>query len=98
MKSSFLFSAAFTSLALAQNLTTGTLGNASITTNPANVAYVANFPTGASVQGMIEGVSNTNGTGVQFNVNFYQFPNGQGPFRQSPINIHPHVLPNNHIY
>ena len=98
MKSSFLFSAAFAGLALAQNLTTGKLGNASITTNPVNVAYVATLPTGTSVQGMIEGVSNTNGTGVQFNVNFYQFPDGQGPFRQSPINIYSYLLPNNHIY
>jgi len=78
---SFLFTfVASASLALGQ--TTGKLGNAAITeNNPSQVAYVATLPTGNGIQGQIEGVSNTNGTGVNFNINFFNFPDtSEGPF------------------
>jgi hypothetical protein len=87
MKFFLLAVAASTSLALGQ--TTGKLGNAAITeNNPSQVAYVATFPTGNGIQGQIEGVSDSNGTGVSFNINFFNFPDAsEGPFRkQSPHN------------
>ena len=79
MKLSLLTAAACAGLALSE--TTGKLGNAAITeNNPSNVAYEAQLPTtGNGPQGTIEGVSNTNGTGDMFNVNFFGFPAG-GPF------------------
>src|ERR1700730_2539902 len=83
---SFLF-AVVASASLALSQTTGKLGDAAITeNNPSQVAYVATFPTGNGIQGQIEGVSNTNGTGVNFNINFFNFPDAsEGPFRkQSP--------------
>lgn len=78
------------SLALGQ--ATGKLGNATITeSNPSGVAYMASLPNGNGIQGQIEGVSNSNGTGVNFNVNFFNFPDAsEGPFRkQSPSGVLP---------
>ena len=70
---SFLF-AVVASASLALGQTTGKLGDAAITeNNPSMVAYVATLPTGNGIQGQIEGVSNTNGTGVNFNINFFNF-------------------------
>jgi hypothetical protein len=102
MKSLFLAVLACASLALCQ--TTGKLGNAVITeSNPSGVTYMANLPSGNGIQGQIVGVSNTNGTGVNFNVNFYQFPDAsEGPFRKqsshtlssqslSPTHFHPPI-------
>ena len=82
MKSSAIAAAASAALATAQ--TTGKMGNAAITeNNPTMVAYMASLPSGTSVQGIIEGVSNANGTGVEWNVNFFQFPDAsKGPFRK----------------
>ncbi|MCJ1338255.1 hypothetical protein MMC09_003541 [Bachmanniomyces sp. S44760] len=63
---------------------TGKLGDAPVITNePPGVAYQAVLPNSktTSVRGSITGVSNTNGTGVNFNVNFYGFPDmSLGPF------------------
>lgn len=80
MKSLLLASLACATIGFSQ--TTGKLGNAAITeNNPAGVSYTANLPSGNGIQGYIEGTSNTNGTGVMFNVNFYQFPDAsEGPF------------------
>lgn len=47
---------------------------------PQNAAYEAMLQTDKPVNGMIEGVSNKNSTGVSFNIDFYAFPKGQGPF------------------
>jgi len=82
MKSFLVAVVASASLALGQ--TTGKLGDAAITeNNPNMVAYVATLPTGNGIQGQIEGVSNTNGTGVNFNINFFNFPDpSEGPFRK----------------
>jgi hypothetical protein len=86
MKTFLLAVATSTSLALGQ--TTGKLGNAAITeNNPSQVAYIATFPTSSGIQGQIEGVSNTNGTGVNFNINFFNFPDAsEGPFRKQSHN------------
>ena len=69
---------------------TGEKGNAPITTNnPAGVTYQAilpkvNFDGATDVQGYISGTSNSNGTGVVFNINFYNFPSPSlGPFSES---------------
>jgi hypothetical protein len=94
MKSLLLALLACTSLALSQ--TTGKLGNAAITeNNPNGVTYIASLPSGNGIQGQIVGVSNTNGTGVNFNVNFYQFPDAsEGPFRtQSSHTLLPDLPP-----
>jgi hypothetical protein len=82
MKSFLLAVVASASLALGQ--TTGKLGDAAITeNNPSMVAYIATLPTGNGIQGQIEGVSNINGTGVNFNINFFNFPDAsEGPFRK----------------
>ena len=82
MKSLLLALLASASIALSQ--TTGKLGNAAITeNNPTRVTYIASLPSGNGIQGQIVGVSNANGTGVNFNVNFYQFPDAsEGPFRK----------------
>ena len=82
MKSLFLPWLACASFALGQ--TTGKLGNAAITeNNPCGVSYQAILPSGNGIQGQITGSSNTNGTGVMFNINFYQFPDAsEGPFRK----------------
>ena len=85
MKSLLLAPLACASLALSQS--TGQLGNAAITqNNPSGVSYTATLPSGNGIQGYVEGTSNDNGTGVMFNVNFYQFPDASlGPFRKQPL-------------
>ncbi|MCJ1226028.1 hypothetical protein MMC12_002677 [Toensbergia leucococca] len=64
--------------------TTGKLGNAAITeSNPSGVTYQAILPNSntTTIRGYIAGTSNSNGTGVVFNVNFYGFPSESlGPF------------------
>ncbi len=82
-----LLYAAVTCAKLALGQSTGWLGPAAITeNNPAGVSYRAILPNGTSVQGYIQGTSNSNETGVEFNINFYQFPASEGPFRkQSPV-------------
>jgi hypothetical protein len=90
MKSLTLASLACASLALGQS--TGKLGDAAIAqNNPSGVSYIASLPSGNGIQGQIVGVSNTNGTGVNFNINFFQFPDAsEGPFREhDPFTEHP---------
>lgn len=84
MKTSFLISALFSTVALSQ--TTGKLGNAAVVTNnPAGVSYQAVLPARADtkIRGQITGTSTANGTGVRWSFNFEGFPD-IGPFRESP--------------
>ena len=64
--------------------TTGKLGDAQISTNnPIGVTYQAILPDSntTGIRGYIAGTTNTNGTGVNFNINFYGFPDQSlGPF------------------
>lgn len=48
--------------------------------NPSMATYQAVLQTTKPIQGQITGVSNENGTGVNFNINFYEFDADQGPF------------------
>lgn len=49
--------------------------------NPKMATYQAVLQETKPVQGQITGVSNENGTGVNFNVNFFGFPDASaGPF------------------
>ena len=49
--------------------------------NPKMATYQAVLQMSQPVQGQITGVSNDNGTGVNFNVNFFGFPDASaGPF------------------
>ncbi|KAJ9607877.1 Cell surface superoxide dismutase [Cu-Zn] 4 [Cladophialophora chaetospira] len=65
---------------LAQETSNST--NAPITeNNPIRVTFQATLQSNKPVQGQITGVSNDNGTGVNFNVNFFSFPDAAlGPF------------------
>ena len=74
------FLAVLVVLVFAQELSNST--NAPITeNNPARVTFQAVFQADKPVQGQITGVSNDNGTGVNFNVNFFSFPDVSiGPF------------------
>lgn len=88
MRSTLLLLTAFSTLVLTQ--TTGKLGDAPIIqNNPAMATYQANLQSGKEVQGTITGVSDINGTGVNFNINFYSFPTTGGPFlyhiHESPV-------------
>ena len=69
--------------------TTGKLGNATITQdNPLGVTYSAVLPDSntTGIRGYVAGTSNSNGTGVVFNINLYGFPSeALGPFRKSPL-------------
>ncbi|MCJ1305721.1 hypothetical protein MMC08_008537 [Hypocenomyce scalaris] len=64
--------------------TTGKLGNATITQdNPLGVTYSAVLPDSntTGIRGYVAGTSNSNGTGVVFNINLYGFPSeALGPF------------------
>lgn len=92
MRSSTLIAAFAASLALATDPvpgTTGELGPAAIVeSNPKDVTYQAILPNKntTGVRGYIAGVSNANGTGVVFNINFYGFENfgTLGPFSKLP--------------
>lgn len=64
---------------------TGQRGDAAITTdNLGGASYQAVLPDSntTSIRGQITGTSNSNGTGVEFNINFYGFPDeaANGPF------------------
>ena len=64
---------------------TGQRGDAAITThNLLGASYQAVLPESntTGIRGQITGTSNSNGTGVEFNINFYGFPNeaSNGPF------------------
>jgi hypothetical protein len=49
--------------------------------NPAMVTFQAILNTSKSIQGTLTGVSAENGTGVNFNINFFSFPDAAvGPF------------------
>jgi len=49
--------------------------------NPKMATFQAVLQQDKPVQGQITGVSNDNGTGVNFNINFYDFPDvSLGPF------------------
>ena len=65
--------------------TTGKLGNAQISSNnPIGVTYQAILPDSntTGIRGYIAGTTNANGTGINFNINFYGFPSESlGPFR-----------------
>lgn len=92
MRSSTLIAAFAAGLALAADPvpgTTGELGPAAIVeSNPKGVTYQAILlnKTTTGVRGYIAGSSNTNGTGVVFNINFYGFANFDtlGPFSKLP--------------
>ncbi|KAK5305820.1 Cell surface superoxide dismutase [Cu-Zn] 4 [Exophiala xenobiotica] len=57
--------------------------------NPTKATFQAVLQENKPVQGQITGVSNDNGTGVAFNINFFDFPDASaGPFL-----YHIHVLP-----
>lgn len=73
---------------------TGQLGNAQITqNNPAGTSYRATLPntntfTNTTIRGYVQATSNTNGTGVLFNVNLSGFPAVGGPYI-----YHIHAMP-----
>jgi hypothetical protein len=77
---------AFSLLALAL----GTLAQESqdapvVSNNPKMATFQAVLQQNKTVQGQITGVSNDNGTGVNFNINFYDFPDAaEGPFSKFP--------------
>lgn len=49
--------------------------------NPARVTFQAVLQVSKPVQGQVTGVSSDNGTGVNFNINFFSFPDvSLGPF------------------
>ena len=85
MKTSVVASSLLLAVALAQ--TTGQLGDAAVVNNnPAGVSYQAVLPerTNTNIRGQITGTSNANGTGVQWNLNLYGFPDASlGPFCKS---------------
>lgn len=93
MRSSTLIAAFAAGLALATDPvpgTTGELGAAAIVQgNPKDVTYQAILPNKntTGVRGYIAGISNANGTGVVFNINFYGFPDFEtfGPFSKLPL-------------
>ncbi|EXJ71704.1 uncharacterized protein A1O5_05512 [Cladophialophora psammophila CBS 110553] len=59
--------------------------------NPSRATFQAVLQVDKPVQGQITGVSNDNGTGVNFNVNFFAFPDVmQGPFK---YDIHEYPVP-----
>ncbi|EXJ58687.1 hypothetical protein A1O7_06116 [Cladophialophora yegresii CBS 114405] len=82
--------ALLTSLVFAQGTSDSTI--APITeNNPSRVTFQGVFQSGKPVQGQITGVSNDNGTGVSFSVNFFSFPDvGLGPFN---YHIHQYPIP-----
>lgn len=52
--------------------------------NPKSATFQAVLQSGKPVQGQITGVSHDNGTGVDFNINFFDFPpSEEGPFSES---------------
>lgn len=63
---------------------TGQLGDAAIVQgNPVGVTYTATLPNSPTtgIRGYVAGTSNANGTGVNFNVNLFGFPDSSlGPF------------------
>ncbi|KAI4214493.1 MAG: hypothetical protein LQ351_002910 [Letrouitia transgressa] len=65
-------------------VTTGKLGDAAIVNgNPLGVTYTATLPNrpDTNIRGYISGTSNSNGTGVNFNINLSGFPSPSlGPF------------------
>lgn len=72
--------------------TTGQLGPAAIVeSNPKDVTYQAILQnkTTTGVRGYIVGISNANGTGVVFNINFYGFANFDtlGPFSKLALSL-----------
>ena len=87
MHSSLLFVAASGLALVSAQGTTGKLGDAAIVqNNPAGVTYTAILPNSNStgIRGYVAGTSNSNGTGVNFNINLYGFPDASlGPFRKS---------------
>ena len=63
---------------------TGKLGDAAIVeNNPVGVTYTATLPNSntTGIRGYVSGTSNSNGTGVNFVVNLFGFPDASlGPF------------------
>lgn len=52
--------------------------------NPKSATFQAVLQSAKPVQGQITGVSHDNGTGVDFNINFFDFPpSEEGPFSES---------------
>ncbi|KIW85882.1 hypothetical protein Z517_01275 [Fonsecaea pedrosoi CBS 271.37] len=70
----------------------GNITDAPVTqNNPSRATFQAILQVGKPVQGQITGVSSDNGTGVNFNVNFFDFPDiSQGPFK---YHIHQYPVP-----
>ena len=88
MHSSLFLTVAASGLALVQaQAATGKLGDAAIVEkNPAGVTYTAVLPNvnTTGIRGYVAGTSNSNGTGANFNINLYGFPDASlGPFRKS---------------
>jgi hypothetical protein len=83
MKSLLFALLACASLAFSQM--TGKFSNTTIIqNNPGGVTYIASMPIGKGIQGQVVGASIVNGIGVNFDINFFQFPNAsEGPFRKS---------------
>ncbi|ETS87522.1 hypothetical protein PFICI_01350 [Pestalotiopsis fici W106-1] len=87
---------------LAQNLTTGALGNATVVTNnPVGQSFVGTLPKDAfftagsldgNVQGSITVKTGANGVGVDYVVSFSNLPKEGGPF---PYHIHQSAVPSN---
>ncbi|KAI4173017.1 MAG: hypothetical protein LQ348_006650 [Seirophora lacunosa] len=75
---------------------TGQLGDAAIVQgNPVGVTYTATLPNSLTtgIRGYVAGTSNANGTGVNFNVNLFGFPDSSlGPFL---YHIHDQPVPAN---
>ena len=79
---SLLLLSTSTSLAIAQSTTTS-FGAAPLATDqPSRRTYQAILQISKVVQGSITGVSSDNGLGVDFNINFHEFPDvaAAGPF------------------
>jgi hypothetical protein len=77
----FLVALAFTCFATtAQQMNNSTTAPV-VESNPVRVNFQAVLQLDKPVQGQITGVSNQNGTGVNFKVNFFSFPDiSMGPF------------------
>lgn len=80
-----LFAFFFAVRALAQNHTTGKLGDAKVVmNNPPMASYVATFPHDgmSKVKGQVTAMSGKGGKGVNFSLRFRGLPKEAGPFSE----------------